>query len=228
MISVNQAEGTENLVPCDRILVRSAAQCIEPSGLADIYSEEINISIWQRNISDDLKESVNEFLARNLSYERNSTVPAEGALNSVNNLLAPDTKPELREDIAELVEMFCYLFDLKRAGLRLAILNRAMCPRFHVDNVPCRMVTTYNGVATEWLPHQSVNRAKLGSGNDGLPDHRSGLYKNNSDIKQLKAGDVALLKGELWEGNERAGLVHRSPAPKQGERRLLLTMDYNI
>ncbi|WP_428354217.1 DUF1826 domain-containing protein [Methyloprofundus sp.] len=36
----------------------------------------------------------------------------------------------------------------------------------------------------------------------------------------------ALLKGERWEGNENAGLVHRSPAINEGERRLLLTLDF--
>lgn len=52
-----------------------------------------------------------------------------------------------------MVDMFCCLFELKRAGLRLTVLDRAMCPRFHVDRVPCRLVTTYLGAATEWLPH---------------------------------------------------------------------------
>ncbi|WP_297291060.1 DUF1826 domain-containing protein [Oceanicoccus sp.] len=33
------------------------------------------------------------------------------------------------------------------------------------------------------------------------------------------------MKGELWEGNEGAGLVHRSPSLSAGERRLLLTLD---
>ncbi|MDP6198266.1 MAG: DUF1826 domain-containing protein, partial [Porticoccaceae bacterium] len=32
---------------------------------------------------------------------------------------------------------------------------------------------------------------------------------------------------ELWSGNESAGLVHRSPALKIGERRLLLTLDFS-
>ena len=36
------------------------------------------------------------------------------------------------------------------------------------------------------------------------------------------------LKGELWEGNETAGLVHRSPALAKDERRLLLTLDFSI
>jgi hypothetical protein len=143
----------------------------------------------------------------------------------------------LSKDIAQLVDMFCCLFDLKRAGLRLTVLDRAMCPRFHVDKVPCRLVTTYQGIATEWLPHQCVDRSKLGFGNEGMSDEKSGLFQQSEDIQRLYKGEVALLKGEGWEGNEGAGLVHRSPsmsasnqsiwANTASESRLLLTLDFN-
>lgn len=101
-----------------------------------------------------------------------------------------------------------------------------MCPRFHVDKIPCRLVTTYQGVATQWLNHSDVNRSKLGTGNLGKPDEESGLFKSLNNINQLKQGDVALLKGEYWDENEGAGLVHRSPPVAENEQRLLLTLDF--
>ena len=45
-------------------------------------------------------------------------------------------------------------------------------------------------------------------------------------IQRLEVGDVGLFKGEKWIGNEGAGIVHRSPAPAPGTRRLLLTLDW--
>ena len=92
--------------------------------------------------------------------------------------------------------MFCCLFDLKRVGLRLTTLHHAMCPRFHVDNIPYRLVTTYGGTGTQWLPHQVVDRRKLGTGNQGLSDDLSGLYKNGTTVEQLVCAHVALLKDE--------------------------------
>ena len=100
----------------------------------------------------------------------------------------------LASDVAGLVDRICYLFDLKSVGLRLSALGHAMCPRFHVDKVPCRLATTYFGNATEWLPHDRVDRSKLGPGSNGKPDARSGLFSRNDDIHQLDVGDVALLK----------------------------------
>lgn len=104
--------------------------------------------------------------------------------------------------------------------------NSAMCPKFLVDRIPCRLVTTYHGAATEWLPNEVVDRSKLGHGSDGKPDHESGLFGSSDDIKQLAIGDVALLKGDFWQGNEGKCLVHRSPGGVKDSRRLFLTMDF--
>jgi len=101
-----------------------------------------------------------------------------------------------------------------------------MCPKFHVDRIPCRLATTYQGVATDWLPHEQVDRSKLGHGSDGKADDESGLFNSVADIQHLQCGDVALLKGDLWEGNEGAGLVHRSPDITDNACRLLLTIDF--
>lgn len=42
----------------------------------------------------------------------------------------------------------------------------------------------------------------------------------------MACGEVALMKGERWQGNEGRGLVHRSPALSAGQRRLILTLDW--
>ena len=207
--------------------VRCAIQGEEPEIFTDIYREDTNIVVWQRELSDTLKSSVNDFLTSNPTFQTAMTVTPQSAFASLSQALLTSNQSELCENIAEIVDMFCCLFDLGRAGLRLTVLDRAMCPRFHVDKVPCRLVTTYQGLASEWLPHHRVNRSKLGVGSEGLPDLQSGLFSNKQDIQRLTCGDVALLKGELWEGNENAGLVHRSPALAAEESRLLLTLDFS-
>jgi hypothetical protein len=59
-----------------------------------------------------------------------------------------------------------------------------------------------------------------------LPDVESGVYVNQKRIEQLKAGDVALLKGSGWLGNEDKAIVHRSLVLELNEKRLLLTLDF--
>ncbi len=200
----------------------------ELEALTDIYQEDSNIVVWQRNFSQKFKNCITDFLESNPTFQLSIILSPTNAIDVIHKYLGGNDKYiELSENIAELVDMFAYLFSLNSVALRLASLDRAMCPKFHVDRVPCRLVTTYAGIATEWLPHNSVDRSKLGMGSQGKADDVSGLYKNEYDIQQLNQGDVALLKGELWEGNENAGLVHRSPIVNENENRLLLTLDFS-
>ena len=200
---------------------RHMAQDKQPTVLSDIYKAEINIAIWRRQ----KQFTVKEFLALNPTFQKEMVLTPQDALSRINEFF-DNNMTEVSEDIALLVEMFCYLFELKQVGMRLKVLDKAMCPKFHVDKVPCRLVTTYQGMATQWLPHELVDQTKLGWGCNGLSDSESGLYQSESDIQQLDCGDVALIKGTLWEGNENAGLVHRSPVLQANEKRLILTLDF--
>lgn len=195
--------------------------------LTDIYQDDTNMVVWQRNLADMLIQAADTVLESKPTLEELLVISPLEAFESVKKVLGSSREAEvLAKDIAYLVDMFCCLFDLKRAALRMTVLDRAMCPRFHVDRVPCRLVTTYQGVATEWLPHHVADRSKLGTGNMGKPDELSGLFDNMADIKQLDAGDVGLMKGELWHDNEGAGLIHRSPQVPNNSRRLVLTLDF--
>lgn len=198
-----------------------------PGIFEKFYQEDTTIVIWHRCPAEAVTEDVGNLITARPSYQDSMCVSPARAYEVLEESIGPRLKaPALVEDIAALVDMFCCLFELKQAGLRLSVLNKAMCPRFHVDRVPGRLVTTYNGLGTEWLPHAVVDRTKLGLGNEGKPDEVSGLFRNESDIQRLAAGDVALLKGELWPGNEGGGLVHRSPTLTDGQTRLLLTFDF--
>lgn len=195
--------------------------------LADIYREEVNISVWQRRLPEVLSIAAEHLLLERPHLQITRTVSPKNAYEILIKSLGATAEPAaLATDVTELADMFCFLFDLKYVGLRLTALDHAMCPRFHVDWVPCRLVTTYQGGATQWLAHDRVDRSKLGSGNGGKPDEQSGLLSDTDDIQQIRQGDVALLKGEGWAGNEEAGLVHRSPQLNAGARRLLLTLDF--
>ncbi|UPR49086.1 DUF1826 domain-containing protein [Vibrio cyclitrophicus] len=198
----------------------------QPTVLTDIYQSDINMAVWQRQFDEGITAAISEFIALNPNFSKSVNVSPENAFDKLEFATDGTASKALLGNMADLVDMFCCLFELEDVGLRLAVLNKAMCPRFHFDQVPCRLVTTYHGVATQWLPNDLVDRSKLGRGSNGQADSASGLYNHESDIQQLLSGDVALLKGERWSGNENAGLVHRSPVTSSDETRLLLTLDF--
>lgn len=232
MIAMNPQEKTQLELPSSEHLqivsnkVRHPIMGEDPTVFTEIYQEETNIVVWRRSLTIELKKNVSELLTVSPKFKSVLTVTPDSVHNSVAESFGHTSLPALTESISELVDMFCCLFELKHTGLRLTALDSPMCPRFHVDRVPCRLVTTFQSVATEWLPHDCVDRSKLGLGSNGLPDHESGIYKHAQDIQQLSAGDVALLKGESWQNNDHAGLVHRSPALPKEEHRLLLSLDF--
>ena len=80
---------------------------------------------------------------------------------------------------------------------------------------------TDDSLESQWIPHDVVDRTKLGVVRHNQTDELPGLFQSEAVIENLQSGQVALLKGERWEGNEGAGLVHRSPDLDKDERRFL-------
>ncbi|KPV98502.1 hypothetical protein AN214_00263 [Pseudoalteromonas sp. P1-9] len=207
-------------------LYRRAAISEQPNILADIYQDDVNIAIWQNELSELATQQTNDLRQ---SSEHLNMVLAATPDNVMAQLLenqALADKPALCQHIQILLDMFCTLFELQRAGLRLTLLDKAMCPKFHVDKIPCRLVSTLGGPATEWLAFEDVDYTKLGLASVGLSDDESGVYLHENAIQQMQSGDVALLKGSGWQNNQDAALVHRSPQVINNEKRLVITLDF--
>lgn len=222
---MNSSAQAEN--PQSAFIAPAASRLESPSVLTDIYNDNCNMAIWQRSEKLRRTQGLLEYLESHYAIKISRSLTPENALSVMTEAL-PDFAgaKELACDISELVDMFCCLFDLKEAGLRLTSLDKAMCPRFHVDRVPCRLVTCYMGAGSQWLEHNDVDYSKLGIKLDGKTDLEMGLYESTDQIQQLNAGDVALLKGSGWIGNEQSGLIHRSPQGFGNQKRLLLTLDF--
>ncbi|WP_371195995.1 DUF1826 domain-containing protein [Glaciecola sp. SC05] len=216
-----------NLVDNSAAKFRDASISSDPHILTDIYNEHCNIAIWERDLPSDFIRQVSDDISRKPMMNVVRQVGANSIVEDIANIAADRVyAKQLQMYMAEVIDMFCVLFDTDKVGLRLSVLEKAMCPRFHFDRVPCRLVTTFCGIGTQWLPHNKINIHKLGHASGGKQDEESGLMHDATDIQNIGCGHVALLKGDTWEGNEGAGLVHRSPALKAGERRLLMTLDF--
>lgn len=140
--------------PNSQLLFRQDVEGDNSAVLTDIYQDDTNIVVWQRTLAHSLAQAADSIIDSQPSLEKLLVVAPQDASAEVEKALGCSSEAAvLAGDIAQLVDMFCCLFDLKRAVLRFSVLDRAMCPRFHVDHVPCRLITTYQGIATEWLPH---------------------------------------------------------------------------
>lgn len=197
---------------------------IYPAVLADALEDAVNLAIWERCLSASVEAFVSclletsSHLAESLALE----LPSEDAEPDLQGLAAGyrhiEGHADFVADVGWLAQAYSCLLGARRIGLRLRILDRTMCPRFHVDYVPLRLITTYVGAGSQWLEEGAMCRSQLGN-----PAEEPGSERV---IHQLECGHVALFKGEKWSGNEGKGLIHRSPQMEVGEKRLVLTMDW--
>ena len=183
------------------------------------FTEHINVCGWQRKLSQSVYEYSTLLAEHQIKIVRE--ISPEEAFSVLNNLL-PDSqyKHAFLEDVHLLSDMMCCIFDCKSVGLRLITLDHAMCPKFHTDKISGRLICTYMGEGTQWLP----NAAEDDFESLNLPKTHSQMEGKHS-IFSAKQGDVLLLKGDAWPKNEGKGAIHRSPSNSLIQKRVLLTLD---
>jgi len=190
-----------------------------------VLEDEVNLASWRRSLSPGVAGFAQSLLVQADTGLAESMVldVQEGSSPKAAGLLAAYRAfpgyADFIDDVSYLMDAFVCLFDVSRVGLRVRVLDHAMCPRWHVDHVPVRLITTYAGAGSEWLGEGTMPRQALGS-------PASDQYAGLPPAGQLGAGDVALFKGERWQGNELGGIIHRSPRLQPGTARLVMTLDW--
>ncbi|WP_320453887.1 DUF1826 domain-containing protein [Sphingomonas sp. CFBP8993] len=169
--------------------------------LAAIDDPAVTLAVWQRPTPLDRPD------IGALSPIR-FAAPAPAVERTLSDLLADDGPahdwhPVLAQDAGRLATLFASLSGEERVEVRLERVTGNGCWKFHADYVAMRLICTYAGQATQWLP--------LGADADTPP-------------RALATGDVGLFKGRALAGDR--AIIHRSP-PIAGtaEDRLLLVID---
>ncbi|MEW6435334.1 MAG: DUF1826 domain-containing protein [Myxococcota bacterium] len=106
-----------------------------------------------------------------------------------------------------------------RVRLQLGWIRGQQCPRFHTDFVRLRLICTYVGPGTEWIDERWLDRDLAAR----CHAHEAPLRPGGA-VSRLERFTVGLMKGRAFPGNERHGLVHRSP-PLEGGPRLVLILN---
>lgn len=193
-------------------------------GLTRIFDPQIQLAQWRRPVDTVITDWLETHAVDLGSGFRQTLSP--GRTPDLGRLPAGAGRDALAVDLTLLAEMLGELLDAPTIGLRLEVVRQAMCPRLHVDRVGIRLLCTYRGPGTDWVEDASVDRSFLGAASGGLPDDCSGLLLPGYRFESIPPFAVALLKGNLWQGNGGRGIVHRSPAiPDNQLPRVLVALD---
>ncbi|WP_172294481.1 DUF1826 domain-containing protein [Pseudoruegeria sp. HB172150] len=182
-----------------------------PDTLHAIHSTGCGAAIWQRKLEPGFRAWI-EALPGPLLPELRMTVDSLRVGEAVDCACDSFGVPEgaeraaLQEDVTMLASLFSQLMDSPTIRLRLNAVSDNACRRFHMDNVPARLLCTYRGRGTEFAAPRIGSEPQL--------------------LTDMTTGDVAIVRGRMWPGSSEPGLLHRSPPIEgSGETRLLLVID---
>lgn len=213
------------MTACAQRLVqpRESSRSLAANAPSDLLRTDCNLALWRRPVPRQVTKSLSMWAERD-------PVPFEATVSSPNDNLShawsalPKTiRAWLEADVRGLLNVF---FDLARpssAALKFGVIGTDQCRKFHVDYLRYRLITTYVGLGTEWIPDRAVNRAMLGVPPEDPKLANAVIVKDARAVQHAVAGDVLLMKGARHEHG--VGLVHRSPPIEHVEvRRVVLVV----
>lgn len=149
-------------------------------------------------------------------------VSKKSSIEDIKYLLEEDVPEELQADLfyahwildmAQVCETFCVTLGSEAVGFCLS--TERGCRRYHIDNVPMRLLVTYAGQGTEWLPDDAADRTALAR---GAPNED--IVKDPSARQFMKPWDVAVFRGGP------KGLLHRTPDRALNGASVLMRLDH--
>lgn len=130
----------------------------------------------------------------------------------------------LESDVHAVLGRFRALVPLRSVRLKLHAVHHGQCRKFHADYVPLRLLCTYAGPGTEWVPDDAVARGELGGYDEDIDAANERIIPDASRIRHAGTGDVVLLRGNAWKRGS-PGAVHRSPVVRScADHRLVLAI----
>ena len=191
-----------------------------PSVFEQIHAKEKNIAILQRNI-DALQEELTWLASQTIECRASGTFE-EIAKNLSAFKESLDFSCDLFfKDAFSLLEAFAKTTQASHFRLLLATVESSMCRKLHTDVNDLRLLCTYIGPGTVWVPDEAINQEALQARKSNEE-----IVLDEKLIQQAATGDVVILKGALYPDAQ--PILHRSPVLEQpGSRRLLLRIDTN-
>ena len=115
--------------------------------------------------------------------------------------------------MANAIMLFC---DTQKSdSVSFWLSSERGCRRYHIDNVPLRMLITYTGKGTEWLPDKVADRRAFANG-----EPNEMIVRDPKELQFMKPWDVA-----VFRGGEK-GLLHRTPDDALNGLSILLRLDH--
>ena len=179
------------------------------------------LSIVERKAPETANNFFKKFITKPFSidghvHKKNSLKDVQGILKKINPIKLEDNSfyKNWVIDMAKVCKIFCHT--MKSSVISFSLETQRGCRRYHIDNVPFRMLVTYYGQGTEWLPYEAADYEAYHSG-----------AKNKEIVKDLEARkfinswDIAVFRGGT------KGILHRTPDQALNRTSILMRLDHS-
>jgi hypothetical protein len=206
-----------------------AASSHRTSSRASVFHElsrsDVKLAIWQRRLPSAVKSALvawvtPERTALDVHFQRE--IP--DVSNALADLQDDFSREWLTNDVQRVAANLLECSPARRHRLTLSAVFTNQCRKFHVDRCPLRLITTYTGPGTEWVPDAVVRWDALDDSTP-CPDRANrAIVADRRQVRHARPGDVLMMKGS--DGFRRSlGQVHRSPPIEDlGVGRLVLVI----
>jgi Protein of unknown function (DUF1826) len=189
--------------------------------LEQLHRDEVSLVSWHRALPSGLDQQLVEWTRRfSAQFDEVVSMPNYD-LSAATRGLAEPAGAWLTMDVAILLARLAHLANARRLRISFGAARTDQCRKFHVDYVRYRLVTTYVGPGTEWVPDDAVRREALDHPPDCPCDANKEIVREESAVRHAVPGEVLVMKGARHPN--RRGAVHRSP-PIEGTGRVRVVL----
>ena len=190
---------------------------------------KINVADTCLNIIDREKPKIPKSFFKELLFEPiniNKVIKKEIAMVEIKALLDKIFNKKIQnnifynkwiKDMADICEIFANI--IKDNNLNFSLKSSRACKRYHIDNVPIRLLVTYFGKGTEWVPRHACDYAAYYRG-----ENNENIVLNKNEKKFINTWSIALFKGQKFRGGKK-GILHRTPNQVLNKPSLLMCLD---
>lgn len=181
----------------------------EPSVFGAVRAADVTLVSWERRLPAELPAALAAWADRQPDDYGYQGPPASVNLADATRGLPEPMRSWLTDDLRGLLWRFVEVTGTDRVRLSLGVERTDKCRKFHVDHLRFRMITTYLGPGTEWVPGSAVNHEAMGHPSDCPCDANKDIVRDAEAVRHARAGDVLVMRGTQNAREE--GAVHRSP-----------------
>ena len=202
-------------------------QTIKKYTIDEFYKDDLYLNILDR----DKPYKSNQFFKNLIAepFELNINIKKTNAFEDIKYHLNKELLKRVQDQIfyykwIKDMSEICILYSdiIKKNSLNFSLKTSRGCKRYHIDNVPVRLLVTYYGKGTEWLPRDACNYSAYYNG-----ESNDKIIKIKNRSKFIKPWSIAVFKGQKFKGGTKA-ILHRTPNEALNKNSLLMCLDSEV